>query len=79
MACGSEQQKGRASKRGRKKKKLRVHLKEATMAQGAQSLCEGYYKVRGVSGPGGVQSLCEGYYKVRGVSGPGAYRACLEI
>ena len=38
--------KNRNGKKSRRKKKSRVHSREVTLAQGAQSICRGYYKVR---------------------------------
>ena len=48
------------------------------LAQGAQSLCGGYYKVHAgeVALAQGAQSLCGGYYKVRSGLGTGAQSLC---
>lgn len=43
-AITEQQQKNRNGKKSRRKKKSRVHSREVTLAQGAQSLCGGYYK-----------------------------------
>ncbi|KAK2171644.1 hypothetical protein NP493_1045g00034 [Ridgeia piscesae] len=43
-AITEQQQKNRNGKKSRRKKKTRVHSREVALAQGAQSLCGGYYK-----------------------------------
>ena len=44
-----EQQKGRNSKKGKKKKKTRPHGREIALEQANQNLCGGFYKVSSFS------------------------------